>query len=76
AVEGEPYNALQAWLRRRFADRPVVVMAMVNGALNCYMPTREAYGKSLYQVEVALLAPGCLEAAAEVIEQRLAKWLD
>ncbi len=51
-------------------------MAMVNGALNCYMPTREAYGKSLYQVEVALLAPGCLEAAAEVIEQRLAKWLD
>lgn len=76
AVEGEPYNALQAWLRRRFANRPVVVMAMVNGALNCYMPTREAYGKSLYQVEVALLAPGCLEAAAEVIEQRLAKWLD
>ena len=75
AIEGEPYNALQAWLRRRFADRPVVITAMVNGARNCYMPTREAYGKRLYQVEVALLAPGCLEAASELIEQRLAAWV-
>ena len=75
AIEGEPYNALQAWLRRRFADRPVVIMAMVNGALNCYMPTREAYGKGLYQVEVALLAPGSLETAAELIERRLSEWV-
>lgn len=76
AVEGEPYNALQAWLRRRFAGRPVVITVIANGALNCYMPTQEAYGKALYQVEVALLAPGCLEAAADVIEQRLHTWID
>ena len=74
ALEGEPYNALQAWLRKRFADRPVVIMVMVNGARNCYMPTEEAYAKKLYQVEVALLAPGCLEETARVIEQRLATW--
>lgn len=75
AIEGEPYNALQAWLRKRFADRPVIITVMVNGARNCYMPTREAYSKKLYQVEVALLGPGCLEHAAEVIEKRLAEWL-
>ncbi len=76
ALEGEPYNALQAGLRKRFASRPVVITVMVNGARNCYMPTREAYGKALYQVEVALLAPGCLEEAAEVIEKRLSEWID
>lgn len=76
ALEGEPYNALQARLRRRFAGRPVVITVMVNGARNCYMPTREAYRQALYQVEVALLAPGCLEAAADLIEQRLGEWVD
>jgi hypothetical protein len=75
ALEGEPYNAIQAWLRKRFTGRPVVITVMVNGARNCYMPTREAYEKNLYQVEVALLAPGCLEETAQVIERRLAEWL-
>jgi hypothetical protein len=75
ALEGEPYNALQAVLRKRFAGRPVVITAMVNGARNCYMPTREAYDKKLYQVDVALLAPGCLEETASIIERRLAQWL-
>lgn len=75
ALEGEPYNALQAWLRKRFTDRPVVITAMVNGARNCYMPTRECYGTSRYQVEVALLAPGCLEETAEIIQRRLEEWI-
>lgn len=76
ALEGEPYNELQARLRQKFAGRPVVITVLVNGARSCYMPTREAYQKKLYQVEVALLAPGCLEETVQVIERRLEQWIN
>lgn len=75
AVEGEPYNELQARLRQRFPDRPIIVIVLANGSRSWYLPTREAYSKKLYQVDVALLAPGCLETVCEVLERRIAEWI-
>lgn len=75
AMEGEPYNVLQKWLRERFAGYPMIIMVMVNGARNSYMPAQSAYGKKLYQADIAFLAPGSLEKSADEIEKRLREWL-
>ncbi len=71
AVEGEPYYALQEQLQTRFPDRTIIVMPLANGARCCYLPTREAYDKPLYQVDVAPLAPGCLEALTDAAAARI-----
>lgn len=75
ALEGEPYHYLQDELQRRFADHPIIIMPLANGARSSYLPTREAYDKPLYQVEVALLAPGCLEKITESIAEQIQTWL-
>lgn len=67
AVDGEPYHAVQSEVQRRFPDRTLIFMTLSNGALASYIPTREAYSKSLYQVEVAHLAPGSLERVIDGI---------
>lgn len=75
ALEGEPYNWLQSRLRSQFPNHPIVISTVANGARACYLPTAEAYEKQLYQVEIALLAPGCLETIAEAIAAQIAAWL-
>lgn len=67
AVEGEPYFALQEELQRRIAPHPVLVVPLANGSRCSYLPTREAYEKPLYQVDVSLLAPGCLEMLTDAL---------
>lgn len=71
AVEGEPYNVLQRELRRRLAPAPLVVMALANGSRPAYLPPADLYGRGIYQEQIALLAPGTLEALIEEIARSL-----
>jgi hypothetical protein len=64
---------LQTDLRRRFPDLTVLVMMLGDGWRCSYVPTRETYGRGIYQEQIALLAAGALErlidAAAEAIAE-------
>lgn len=71
AVDGEPYYAVQSEVERRFPDRTLIFITLSNGALASYVPTREAHEKSLYQVEVAHVAPGSLERIIDGITAAL-----
>ncbi len=75
AVEGEPYHWLQQSLMERFRGTQLLFAVLANGTKPSYLPTREAYAKPLYQVEVTLLAPGCLEALAAALGEQIAAWL-
>jgi hypothetical protein len=70
-VEAELYSVFQTTLRQRFPGTPLVITTLTNGADATYLPPRELYGKGIYQEEIALLAPGCLEAITEGISQRI-----
>lgn len=75
AVEGEHYQLLQRALRHRFAGVPIVVMTLANGSRPAYLPTKDAYGKGIYQESIAVLAKGCLEELIEAIEYELMGWM-
>jgi hypothetical protein len=75
AVEGEHYQALQRSLRERFAGLPLIVATLANGSRPAYLPTRDAYGKGIYQESIAVLAPGCLEQLIEAIGTQIDEWL-
>ena len=74
AMEGEPYNAAQRVLRERIAPHPVIVIGLANGSRSSYLPTREAYDKPLYQVEIAVLAAGGLERVIDELSGQLQGW--
>ena len=74
AVEGEPYHALQQELNRRFPQTSIIVIELANGSRCSYLPTREAYGKSLYQVDIALLSVGCLERIIDELAAQIESW--
>jgi len=74
AIIGEPYHWLQAELQRRFANTPLIFAAIANGWAS-YLPEKSDYGKSLYQVEVALMEPGCLETVAEELSAQISRWM-
>ena len=71
AVEGEHYHLLQSSLRERFHPRPILVSTVANGARPAYLPTREAYGKGIYQESIAVLAAGSLEQLRDEISARM-----
>ncbi len=75
AVEGEHYQELQRTLRARFPGRPVMVLTLANGSRPAYLPTRDAYGRGIYQESIAVLAPGCLEALGDAIGAEIDTWL-
>ena len=75
AVESEPYHFLQAELNRRFPDTPLIIATIANGSPGCYFPEKDDYGKPLYQAEIALLAPGCLEAITDAFSKQIAEWI-
>jgi hypothetical protein len=75
AVEGEHYQHLQVALRQRFPKVPIVVMTLANGSRPTYLPTRDAYGKGIYQESIAVLAAGCLESLTEEIGDCMQAWL-
>jgi hypothetical protein len=72
---GEAYSLLQRELRRRFADRTVVCMNLINGSIG-YMPPREVYDQDLYQVWQTPFAAGSLEATLEAMSETLAGWFE
>ena len=74
-VEGEPYQLLQRALRARFPETPLVVSVLANGTRCSYLPTRETYGKGIYQETIAVLATGCLEALVEAIGAKIDEWV-
>jgi hypothetical protein len=74
AVESEHYQHLQVELRRRFPSTPIVVVTLVNGSRPVYLPTTSAYSRPVYQVEVALLAAGCLERVVELAAGQIEQW--
>jgi hypothetical protein len=71
AVQGESYSLLQTELRRRFPQRSLVIISLAHSWGPSYLPTRDTYGRGVYQESIAVLAPGSLE---QLIEE-LAEWL-
>lgn len=65
AGEGEMYQVFQTELRKRFPRWTILPMMLGDGWRCSYLPTRETYGKGVYQEQIAMLAPGCLEAVIE-----------
>jgi hypothetical protein len=73
-VEGEHYQLLQRSLRARFLAHPILVVTLADGTRCSYLPSREAYGKGIYQETVAVLAPGSLESLIEAIGRQIEQW--
>ena len=70
-VEGEPYHQLQRDLQDAFPDRAIIVGVLSDGSRCSYLPTEDSFKKALYQVQVSLLAAGCLERLRNAIIERL-----
>lgn len=75
AVPGEHYSFLQTSLRTRFRGVPIVVITLTSGWGPSYIPTRETYGKGIYQESIALVAPGSLEQIVEHVAHRIRELL-
>jgi hypothetical protein len=69
AVQGESYSLLQTKLRAAFPGRPLVVISLAHSWGPSYLPTRETYGRGIYQEKIAVLAPGSLEQLIEQLEK-------
>ena len=69
-----PRQNPQQALRERFPSAPIIIATVVNGWRPAYLPTRETYGLGIYQEQVAVLAPGCLEAVIDTVSQQIAEW--
>lgn len=60
---------LQAELRRRHADRCVLVLNCTNGpGFRMYLPDRTAYARNRYQVWQTLLDEGAMETVLEAVD--------
>ena len=75
AVQGEPYSLLQRRIRERFPDHPIIVTTIANGWGPSYLPSRELYGKGIYQEGIAWLAAGSLEALIDELSSRITSLL-
>lgn len=75
AVEGEPYNLLARELHERFGNVPIILATLANGSRCGYLPSKETYGKGIYQETIAVLAPGCLEQIIDSIGREIEGWL-
>lgn len=68
-VESEPYSWLQTEVRKRLPNVPIIVGTLTNGSRPSYLPTKDAYGKGIYQETISSLAPGSLEKLVGEISQ-------
>jgi len=66
----EPYSILQRELRRRFPDRTVICMNLINGSIG-YLPPRELYDKDVYQVWQTPFDRGSLERTIERMSEAI-----
>ena len=71
SVPGEHYSLLQTELRRRFPGHPLIIATIANGWGPSYLPTRETYGKGIYQESIAIVAPGSLERIVEEVSRAI-----
>jgi len=70
-VQGEFYSVFQTELRRRFPAAPIVVATIAADWGASYLPSRETYGKGIYQESIAVVAPGGLEQVLESVAKRI-----
>jgi hypothetical protein len=68
---GEPYNAIQVELRRRFPTFTLLFSPLASELQVAYLLPADRYGQGLYQEEPSILAPGCLEMLTEAIAVRI-----
>jgi hypothetical protein len=61
AFNGEMYNMLQLDLRAAFPAQALMVGTLADGSSCWYLPSRESYGKGLYQEDASIIACGGLE---------------
>jgi hypothetical protein len=66
-VAGEHYSALQTRLRERFPGKMLFITTVTDGWQPGYLPTRETYGKGIYQEIIALVERGSLERLIDEI---------
>jgi hypothetical protein len=68
---GEPYNAIQVELRRRFPQFTLLFSPVASELQVAYLLPTDRYGRGLYQEEPSILAPGCLEGLTEAMAARI-----
>ncbi len=66
----EAYSYLQQELRRRFPERTVICMNLINGSIG-YLPSADRYDVEVYQVEQTPFARGSLEDTVDAFEQAI-----
>ena len=69
----EPYSWLATELRRRCPNLTLLISPITGNNQVAYLLPRDRYGKGLYQEEPSALAPGCLEALADAITERISE---
>lgn len=74
ALEAEHYHHLQKTLRERFPHLALMIITLANGSRPSYLPTRETYGKGIYQESIAALAPGGLEELIHAVGEQIQAW--
>jgi hypothetical protein len=74
ALQGEHYHLLQRALRERRPDNPLVIATVTAGSRPGNVPTRETYGRGIYQESIAVVAPGSLETIIDVVSREIARW--
>ncbi len=70
-LEGEPYYQLMPDLQAAFPAATILVGVLSEGSRCSYLPTKESYELPLYQVDVSLLASGCLERLRDAVILRI-----
>ncbi len=66
----EPYSVLQQELRRRFPDRTVICMNLINGSIG-YLPPSDLYDTEVYPVWQTPFDRGSLELTLETMTQAI-----
>ncbi len=66
----EPYSVLQQELRRRFPDRTILCMNLINGSMG-YLPPAELYDTDVYPVWQTPFDRGSLELTLEAMNQAI-----
>jgi hypothetical protein len=70
-VQGEFYSVFQTQLRRRFPAAPIIIATLAADWGASYLPSRETYGKGIYQESIAVVAPGGLEQVLDSVAKRI-----
>jgi len=52
AMSGEVYSEFGIYLKENSPAPYTMVAELANGGVECYIPTREAFGTTLYEVQI------------------------